>query len=669
MSSEPASKLEAPWENDPAVKARLAELTPNQQRIVRSLNAKSKMMAMTAGWLLAAGAAGIASPAAAQAAPGIQIVDVSPAVQSFDGIVRSQISPDGDHVNDHVAYTVQTTPGAPVQLTVNYWLVGQHQIVTLGPVVADSQGRAVIVWDGRDASGNVVDDGGYNLTFCHPNDPGAALVTPALPPAHLVSQGLQCGCGVIGKIVELRKASSVAAGAAACGGNPDAVVHKRNLSVTLPDATVRSVQRGSATKLNIDSDRTDGFSVKLTSDDSSIVYKDYGAQNAGSINLPIPAELQPGQYRVDVADGAGTRRQVPLVVRAQPNLLLPLKSKPKGKRKGKVVQPVAPRTVLVASPSLTWRAYSFSDANFDGFPESWYTYPNQSGGQRTVSLVAPFERPGLGMGNETERDHSAGYWQVLRQHPNWRVEVVTDYEIGLMPQSRLNAYAAIILPGHTEYYTAEMLDHMKAFRRSGGHLVFWGANNMYARVIVNEQVDTEYLDWRPIYTPNKSRVDFPLMGNGYVFCCFSDDQFDYEATARGLRKFPWLYAGTGLNPGDRFGHLGNEIDTAIPRLAPALRTEIAGTTMDYFDPNFKRQMNPRVSMLWLPARRYARGRKVEGAVLSAGSLSFLTAITDASDPVDAARVARIVTNVQTYVARLPHPAKIKPRPKPKKPRH
>jgi hypothetical protein len=639
--NEPISKLQAPWESDEAVRARFEALTPNQQRIVRSMSPKARMMAMTAGWLLAANVAGLAGAPAAEAMPGIEIVNVSPAVQSFDGKVRSVISPDGDRINDAVAYTLLTEPGKVVQLTVNYWLVGQQHVVTLGPVKADAQGRATNIWAGKDANGQIVEDGGYNLTFCHPDNPGTALTTPALPPGHLVSQGLRCGCGVIDRIIAERRATSVAAGAVACGGEPDAIVKKRSLSVTTPGAMIRSVQRGSTATLNIDSDRADTFAVRLKTDDGTMTVRDYGQLPAGQSQLPIPASLQPGQYSVDVTDQAGAHRTTPLVVRARPSI--------------EAARTILPRTVLAVSPSLTWRAYSFADADFDGFSDSWYTYAGQSGGANAVSLEKAYEHPGGSLQHGVDE----GYWQVLREHPKWRVEAVTDYELGLMSQRDLNRYAAIVFPGHTEYYTQAMLDRVKVFRSSGGHTVFWAANDFYARVGIDEQLGVETMERRPIYTPSRGRDDFALKGNGYVFCCFADDAFSYQVGASSLRRFGWMFAGTGLRAGDSFGHLGSEIDTSFDRFSPKDRMEIAGQTIDYFDPNFNRQMAPRVSLLWLPPRRTRF--MAQGAMMSAGSMSFLTAIARNDDPLDQARVKRIVANTQEYLAALPHPTKIKPR--------
>ncbi len=570
---------------------------------------------------------------AAQASDGLQIVSSSPALQSLDNVARSEISPDGDHINDRVIYTVQTQAYSSVQLMVSFWLIGQHHVATVGPVVADPQGRAVIAWDGRDENGNVVQDGGYNLTLCHTDKQDSSISSPLLPPGPLASPGLQCGCTLT--------QPGITAASIACNGHSDAVVHKRIMSVTLPGAVVRSVRRGSSTDLEIDSDRTDNFKVKLTSNDGVTLYQDYGVRKAGIAPILVPDWLGPGQYRVIVKNAAGAERSVPIVVRAQVSIEQFLQ-----RRKG--ASEILPHTVLVVSPSLTWRAYNYADSNMDGFPETWYAFQGQEGGGSKVSLPAAYEHQG-----ETGVDgYERGYWQVRDVHPGWRVEAITDYEMGLLPQNVLNAYAAVVFPGHTEYYTQEMLDHLRDFRASGGHIAFWGANNIFAEVSVNEQLGYEQLENRPMYTPNSLRRDFKLIGNGYVFCCFGDAQFSYEVTRQGLRNFPWLYKGTGLIAGDKFGHLGNEIDTTIERLSARPRQEIAGMTLDYFDPNFNKQVTPRVSMLWLPPHH--NRQSAQGAVFSAGSRSFLTGVSANSDNLDQARVVRIVTNMQGELAYLEH---------------
>jgi hypothetical protein len=147
------------------------------------------------------------------------------------------------------------------------------------------------------------------------------------------------------------------------------------------------------------------------------------------------------------------------------------------------------------------------------------------------------------------------------------VQNVTDVELGRLPLSTLRRYAAIVFPGHSEYYEPATYDLLRRYRDQGGHLVFLQANPFYRQVHVdpgrNAVVMTDY-------DARERRSDFALAGVGYDGCCFprSHAQPYVAAFGRDYRRVRWLFRGTGIRPGERFGYAGSESDRIDPELTP-----------------------------------------------------------------------------------------------------
>ena len=149
-----------------------------------------------------------------------------------------------------------------------------------------------------------------------------------------------------------------------------------------------------------------------------------------------------------------------------------------------------------------------------------------------------------------------------------------------MPLSTLRRYAAIVFPGHTEYYEPGTYDLLKRYRDEGGKLVFLQANPFYRQVRLdrahNAMVMTD-LDAR------EGRSDFALAGVGYDGCCFPRSRARAYVAAIGadFARVRWLFRGTGIGPGQSFGYAGSESDRIDPELTPrdhvvAARAIVAG---------------------------------------------------------------------------------------------
>ena len=426
------------------------------------------------------------------------------------------VSPDGDGINDVARLHVAS--GRPLRLEVYAWagrLSGWRRIAHTDPTSSST-----LIWRVRNVYGVTVRDGTYVVAACEvgnaplrgaaPTRPGAAEASVARPP-WLASN---------------------------CLAKP-AVVRVQRLSLFVPSTA--SYAPGDAVPLVLGTDKR-AVEVALERDGASpaVLFR-FRRPAQRRIELRLPDDVRPGLYHVLVTDDRGNEFRAPVVVRAR----FPLASPP-------------PHTALVVWPYLTWRAYNGWDSDGNGIPDSWYQFWRQ----RAVSLIGPLLAGGV------EDDHSAAlpFSRWLVAHPGLRFEPITDVELGALPASVLARYSAIVFPGHTEYYVPSTYDRVKAYRDRGGNLVFLQANPFYRAVRIDRAANRVVMT---DYDAREGRSDFALAGVGYDGCCFRHSRWEpYVATRRDFTKVAWLFAGTGIGPGERFGRAGIEDDRVDPALTP-----------------------------------------------------------------------------------------------------
>jgi hypothetical protein len=160
--------------------------------------------------------------------------------------------------------------------------------------------------------------------------------------------------------------------------------------------------------------------------------------------------------------------------------------------------------------------------------------------------------------------------------------------------SWLSGYKALILPSHSEYWTATMRSRLEAYLTAGGRVIYTGGNAMYERVEVTangtalshrDEKGDRWL-WRDQGQPEKNILGVAY--NGASFMEFAPYEVDID--------HPFL-AGTGLKPGDLFGRTGYnfaasgwEVDTSdgsgprlpgVQRIAHGVQKD--GSHMVYFE--------------------------------------------------------------------------------------
>jgi hypothetical protein len=463
------------------------------------------------------------SGAAARSAPALRLVSAGPAV----------ISPNGNGVNDALRLKVRAPTGSSLVVRAYFWGGRLHgwRVVSSGVSVRATRGETALDWAVTSSTGRTLRDGSYVVTVCYEQ---AGRLLPPLVPAREQRPGpaeasaaqppwRHSGCLVRPKVIRIERLAAYV------------------------DATT-SYAAGSRVPLIVSADEARSR-VVLQQDCS-------GTRIPLGSRTTLPRGLPTGLYHFVASDPAGDESRAPVVIR---NGRFPLDRPPPG-------------TALLVWPYLTWRAYNAYDADLDGRPDSWY----QFWPQRRVSLVGALLPQGLEDDFAATRPFSR--WLCARS--GLRAQSVTDVELGRLPLSTLRRYAAIVFPGHTEYYRPSTYDLLKRYRDEGGDLVFLQANPFYRQVRIDRESNAVVMT---DYDARERRSDFALAGVGYDGCCFPRSRAARYVAALGddYRRVRWLFRGTGIGPGERFGYAGSESDRIDPELSPrdhvvAARAIIAG---------------------------------------------------------------------------------------------
>jgi hypothetical protein len=232
--------------------------------------------------------------------------------------------------------------------------------------------------------------------------------------------------------------------------------------------------------------------------------------------------------------------------------------------------------VAIVLPTLTWQAYNLRDDDRNGKPDSWYGDWNC----RTVRLGRPFLKRGVPY-HFRRYDLPFLHWLARSGRA---VDVLSDEDLDETPNGAelAVAYDLIVFPGHHEYVTTHEYDVVERYRDLGGNLAFLSANNFFWQVVKRGDAITKTKQWRDLDRPEAALLGVQYRGND-------------SGEARGswlVRDVPsadWLFAGTGLRPGSRFGEdWGIEIDrmsSASPK-----GVEVIAEIPDLFGPGFTAQM-------------------------------------------------------------------------------
>jgi hypothetical protein len=157
-----------------------------------------------------------------------------------------------------------------------------------------------------------------------------------------------------------------------------------------------------------------------------------------------------------------------------------------------------------------------------------------------------------------------------------------DLEAIRTPAGLAARYDLLVFSGHEEYVTPHAFDLVQGYRDRGGNLAFLSANNFFYRVLRSGGAITRAGRWRDLGRPESA-----LVGSQYVDW-FQNLYPNRPYLVTGARRAAWLFRGTGLADGDRFGLYGIEIDARTGASPPG--TQVLATIPDAFGPGKTAEM-------------------------------------------------------------------------------
>jgi hypothetical protein len=207
--------------------------------------------------------------------------------------------------------------------------------------------------------------------------------------------------------------------------------------------------------------------------------------------------------------------------------------------------------VAVVIPTNTWQAYNFTDANGDGWGDSWYI----GGATRAIDLRRPYVEPGLPY---RFRDWSAPVSSWLRETGKAADYLSDDDLASVKTGGDLRAaYDLVVFSGHEEYVTDHVYDVVERYRDLGGNLMFLSANNFFWKVRREGRRLRRIQMWRRLGRPEAGLVGVQFVAGN---CCIAEKTYVVQAAS----SEPWVFAGTGLGNGSSFSRGGIEVDARAP---------------------------------------------------------------------------------------------------------
>jgi hypothetical protein len=243
-----------------------------------------------------------------------------------------------------------------------------------------------------------------------------------------------------------------------------------------------------------------------------------------------------------------------------------------------VVRPerLGQQRVAVVLPTLTWQAYNLRDDDADGKGDSWYANWHK----RVVRLGRPYLNRGV--------PPYFRCWDL--PFLNWlartgrTVDVLAQSDLERAPSAAAlaAAYDLIVFPGHHEYVTTREYDLVEGYRNLGGNVMFLSANNFFWRVVRRGGTIVKTKQWRDLGRPEAALIGVQYRGNDP-----GKRRAPWTLTSAPATR--WVFAGTGLGPGERFGDdWGIEIDHT-EESSPS-QVQVLAEIQNLYGPGFTAQM-------------------------------------------------------------------------------
>ncbi len=254
-----------------------------------------------------------------------------------------------------------------------------------------------------------------------------------------------------------------------------------------------------------------------------------GCNWPATVTFTVPANWPSGVYTVDIPRAAGGRYRLIFFVRES--------------------HPGTARILFLTSVN------------------TFHAYNNYGGGSLYQTEVPPvnqvsFDRPygGNGVGNYDRWESHFVQWAEAAGYP---IAYASTYDLEFLPQL-LQPYDVVIIAGHSEYWTWNMRQRVKAYIAGGGRFMNLSGNTMWWQVRFEDNGRTMigYKDWRE--DPDKSPegttdqnwgypirdTSFLITGLHWPFGGYPGDNGNGYYT---INAGHWIFDGTGLTENQLFG--------------------------------------------------------------------------------------------------------------------
>ncbi len=305
----------------------------------------------------------------------------------------------------------------------------------------------------------------------------------------------------------------------------------------------------------------DSHSIRFASDDR------VNPPWESDYSFTIPATWDSGFYVVEITRPVGPAFRIPLIVKPAP-----------AKRE----------RIAVLAATNTWHAYNSWTRNmYERHPSGIAYYVGMK--QPNPGARADLHSPGSGISHLVDAERYLYRWLDDNGYP---FDLYSDLDLHRDP-NLLDAYDVLVLNGHSEYWSHQMIDHLEAFQAAGGSVVNLSGNTMWSLVtfdptfsVIEGRKHPHSAGTIPADERWHSQDGEPLGG---TMRCIGRPEHEVIGTGYGIGagaargwatvRLPnhWVFAGTGVAEGQPFGQgglnggamMGYEIDVVDPQWTPA----------------------------------------------------------------------------------------------------
>jgi hypothetical protein len=270
-----------------------------------------------------------------------------------------------------------------------------------------------------------------------------------------------------------------------------------------------------------------------------------------SLSVQLTSAFPPGVYLFKLVGDSGAQHYIPLTIRDDRSTA----------------------AFVVQNSVTTWQAYNL----WGGY--DLYEGKNGSNGSdfQHRARVVSFDRPyAMGAGSG---DFLGNEFPLISLVESLGLDVTYWTDVDLHERAaQLSRHKALLTLGHDEYWSREMRDGAQQARDQGVNLAFFGANAIFRKIrfepsqVGNDRHEIDYKSARedPMYGVNNKdvTVDWRLPPISEPESSLIGDFYDCNPVKADMvvaDPGAWVFAGTGLDKGDRLQNLiGPEYDRYDP---------------------------------------------------------------------------------------------------------